>query len=230
MEDARFAELISRIAHELRSPLTSVKGFSSTLVRRWDRFTDEQRYQFVETIHADAERMARILSEVVDLARLEADKLELYPQRTEIDQVASRAVGQLTDAPGSDRVQMDIGQGLYAWVDPTRLERVVFTLVENAIKYSESGPVRISSSEADGTVELVVSDEGIGIDSSRLPGIFEGPGPREQTAPSGTGLGLLLARKLVEAQGGSISAQSSTPGGSTFTVRLPSEPPSAQSE
>jgi signal transduction histidine kinase len=228
MEDARFAELISRIAHELRSPLTSVKGFSSTLVKRWDRFTDDQRYQFVETIHADAERMARILSEVVDLARLEADKLELYPQRTEIDQVANRAIGQLADRPGADRIVVDIDQGSHAWADPTRLERVIFTLIENAIKFSSTGPVRVTASEADGIAVLTVTDEGIGIDAERLPGIFDGPGPREQDAPSGTGLGLLLARKLVEAQGGSISATSSSPDGSTFKVELPSEASDAQ--
>ena len=80
LSDVGFAELISKIAHELRSPLTSVKGFSATLLKRWDRFTDEQRLQFVETIHADAERMGRIVSEVLDLARLEANRSRSTPR------------------------------------------------------------------------------------------------------------------------------------------------------
>src|SRR3712207_2735425 len=86
-----FAELISKIAHELRSPLTSVKGFSATLVKRWDRFTDEQRLQFVETIHSDAERMGRIVSEVLDLARLEANRLEIHPVEVAVAGIARQS-------------------------------------------------------------------------------------------------------------------------------------------
>jgi signal transduction histidine kinase len=88
MNDARIADMISKIAHELRSPLTSVKGFSSMLIAKWDRFTDEQRRQFVETIHADAERMGRIVSEVLDLARMEAGRLQLNPVPVPMKEVA----------------------------------------------------------------------------------------------------------------------------------------------
>jgi signal transduction histidine kinase len=226
MEDARFAELISGIAHELRSPLTSVKGFSSTLVKRWDRFTDEQRFQFVETINKDAERMARIVSEVVDLARLEANRLELHPQRTQVGPVANRAMDQLADLPGAERVVLQIDPDVYAWADPTRLEVVIFNLLENALKFSDGGPVDVSATNSDGELALVVADEGIGIDSTRLPDLFDGPAPPGQHAtPSGTGLGLLLSSKLVQAHGGSISVESRSPGGSTFTVTLPAQAP-----
>jgi signal transduction histidine kinase len=224
MEDARFAELISGIAHELRSPLTSVKGFSSTLVKRWDRFTDEQRFQFVETIHKDAERMARIVSEVVDLARLEANRLELHPQRTEVGSVASRAIEQLADLQGADRVVVQIDPGLYAWADPSRLEVVIFNLVENALKFSDAGPVRISATSRAGELCLVVDDEGIGIDPARLPGLFDGPpGSAQYATPSGAGLGLLLTSRLVRAHGGTISVENRSPSGSRFTVTLPTE-------
>jgi signal transduction histidine kinase len=226
MEDARFAELISRIAHELRSPLTSVKGFSSTLVKRWDRFTDEQRFQFVETINKDAERMARIVSEVVDLARLEADRLELHPQRTEVAGVASRAIGQLADLPGAERVVMEVPEECLAWADPARLEMVVFNLVENAIKYSDTGPIRVSAQAVDGRLALEVADQGIGIEPDRLPTLFDGPAPPGQLAsPSGAGLGLLLTKRLVEAHGGHLSVQSKSPEGSRFSVDLPAEAP-----
>jgi signal transduction histidine kinase len=224
VEDVRFAELISGIAHELRSPLTSVKGFSSTLIKRWDRFSDEQRYQFVETIHNDAERMARIVSEVVDLARLEAGRLELYPQQTDVGAVAGRAIAQFTGEAGAERIEVDVPPGCQVWADPVRLERVIFNLVENALKYSEEGPVRVQAAALDDTVELVVSDDGVGIDASRVPGLFQGPGPSGQRiGPSGTGLGLLLTKKLVEASGGDISVESRAPQGSTFTVKLPAE-------
>lgn len=224
MEDARFAELISRIAHELRSPLTSVKGFSSTLVNKWDRFTDEQRFQFVETIHADAERMARIVTEVVDLARLEADRLELHPQRTDVVGVANRAIEQLAELPGADRIALEVEPACHAWADPARLEIVIFNLVENAIKYSDTGPIHVSAEDSDGKLDLIVADEGIGIDESRLPRLFDGPAPPGQhAAPSGTGLGLLLTKKLVEAHGGTIAVESRPGAGSSFTVQLPAE-------
>ncbi|MEA2507566.1 MAG: hypothetical protein QOH48_2184 [Actinomycetota bacterium] len=226
MEDARFAELISGIAHELRSPLTSVKGFSSTLIKKWDRFSDEQRYQFVESIHSDADRMARIVSEVVDLARLEAERLELYPQDTDIHEAADRAVGELAEVPGAERIVLEIPEGCRAWVDPVRLQRMIFNLVENAIKYSDAGPVIVRATQSNGTVDVVVSDEGIGIDPARVAGLFDGPGPSGQrVGPSGTGLGLLLTRKLAEAQGGTVSVENRAPQGSSFTVRLPAQAP-----
>jgi signal transduction histidine kinase len=222
VEDVRFAELISGIAHELRSPLTSVKGFSSTLIKRWDKFSDEQRYQFVETIHTDAERMARIVSEVVDLARLEAGHLELYPQETDVGELIRRTVAQFTGQKGAERIEVQAPDGCLAWADPARLERVVFNLLENALKYSEEGPVRVHATVLGATVELVVSDQGIGIESDRVAGLFQGPGPSGQhVGPSGTGLGLLLTKKLVEASGGVISVESNTGKGSVFTVRLP---------
>jgi signal transduction histidine kinase len=230
MEDVRFAELIAGIAHELRSPLTSVKGFSSTLIKRWDRFSDEQRFQFVETIHTDAERMARIVSEVVDLARLEAHRLELYPQATDIKEVAERAVSELAGSPGADRIVVQVPEGCHAWVDPTRLQAMIFNLVENALKYSDAGPVTVLASASNGTVDIVISDEGIGIDPARMPDLFDGPGqPGQRVGPFGTGLGLLLTKKLAEAQGASISVENRPPQGSSFTVRLPAEASGARS-
>jgi signal transduction histidine kinase len=224
VEDIRFAELISGIAHELRSPLTSVKGFSSTLIKRWDKFSDEQRYQFVETIHTDAERMARIVSEVVDLARLEAGRLELYPQETDVGELIGRTVAQFKGQKGAERIEVDVPDGCVAWVDPARLERVIFNLVENALKFSDQGPVGVHARSLGGTVEVAVSDEGVGIEPDRMARLFQGPGPSGQhVGPTGTGLGLLLTKKLVEASGGAISVESSTGDGSRFTVRLAAE-------
>ncbi len=221
-EAPRFAEMISKIAHELRSPLTSVKGFSSTLIRRWDRFTEEQRFQFVETIHADAERMGRIVSEVLDLARLETGRLELHQQNVDLAALTEKAVGHHAALPGSDRVKLQIPGGLRAFADPDRLEHVLGNLIENAIKFSDEGDVVVSGREAGDAVELSVSDRGVGIEKDRLEAVFSGPGPTGQKAtPSGTGLGLYLSKRLIDVHGGSISVDSSPGQGSTFTVALP---------
>ena len=221
-----FAELISKIAHELRSPLTSVKGFSATLVKRWDRFTDEQRLQFVETIHADAERMGRIVSEVLDLARLEANRLEIHPAEVEVAGVARQSAEHLSGLPGGERVTVDVSDEIKAFVDPERLGHMLRNLIENAIKFSDEGDIRVTAGARDGNVEIVVEDSGIGIEDERLGDLFLGPAPHGQrSGPSGTGLGLYLTRRLAEAHGGDISVDSEVGKGSRFTITLPAEAP-----
>ena len=226
-DDQRFAEMISKIAHELRSPLTSVKGFSSTLIKRWDKFTDEQKFQFVETINADADRMGRIVSEVLDLARLETGRFELRAIETEIRPIAEKAAGHHSDLPGADRVEVIVPEGLKAWADPERLGHVLTNMVENAVKFSDEGPIEISGRAVDGgQVEITISDHGVGIEPDRVPDVFSGPAPVGQRAtPSGTGLGLYLSRLIVEAHGGTLSVESELDKGSTFTMLLPAEGP-----
>lgn len=224
MSDVGFAELISKIAHELRSPLTSVKGFSATLVKRWDRFTDEQRLQFVETIHADAERMGRIVSEVLDLARLEANRLEIHPQDAGISEVASQSAEHLAGLTGGERVSVDVDKVLTAYVDPERLGHMLRALIENAIKFSDEGAIEVTAKRVEGEIEIKVSDQGIGIEAGRLPDLFSGPGPTGQrSGPSGTGLGLYLTRRLAEAHGGRLQVESTPDIGSVFTLCLPAE-------
>ena len=226
-DDQRFAEMISKIAHELRSPLTSVKGFSSTLIKRWDKFTDEQKYQFVETINADADRMGRIVSEVLDLARLETGRFELRAIETEIRPIAEKAAANHSDLPGADRVEVKVPEGLKAWADPERLGHVLTNMVENAIKFSDEGAIEISGSAVDdGQIEITISDHGVGIEADRVPHVFSGPAPAGQRAtPSGTGLGLYLSRLIVEAHGGTLTVESELDKGSKFTMLLPAEGP-----
>ncbi|HZJ49591.1 MAG TPA: HAMP domain-containing sensor histidine kinase [Actinomycetota bacterium] len=221
--DQGFAEMISKIAHELRSPLTSVKGFSATLVKRWDSFTDEQRKQFVETIHQDSLRMARVIAEVVDLARIESGRLELNPAEAHLHSLCERAVKNVAALAGSERVVIAVNTDLYVWGDFERLEHVVSNLIENAVKFSDEGIISVSAeARPDHTVEMRVTDQGVGIDPERLESVFDGPGERAGRAmPSGTGLGLYLSKRLVEAHDGTISAASEEGAGSTFTVVLP---------
>ena len=227
MNDAKFAEMISKIAHELRSPLTTLQGFSATLVKRWDRFTDAQRFQFVQTIHKDAERMGRIVSEVLDLARLESGRLELRLMDADLEEVAREAARHLSEQTGAERMELNIDAGLTAWADPDRLKHVIHNLLENALKFSDEGPVRLEGrARPDGRVEIQVSDQGVGIPRSRLEEVFSGPGPSGQkSVPSGSGLGLYITRRLVEAHRGSIEVESSEGEGARFTILLPGNPP-----
>ena len=219
--------MISKIAHELRSPLTSVKGFSATLVKRWDKFTDEQRFQFVETIHAEADRMGRIVGEVLDLARLEANRLELRSTLVDVAEVARKSADHHQALPGAERISIEVPEGVKAWADPERLDHVVSNLIENAVKFSDEGPITVTAAPAEnGMVEIVVTDRGVGIEADRIPHIWSGPAPSGQRAgPSGTGLGLYLSKRLIEAHGGSVDVHSEVDGGSTFTIRIPARGP-----
>lgn len=225
MENHQFAEMISKIAHELRSPLTSIKGFSSTLSQRWDRFTDEQRLQFVETIHADSERMGRIVAEVLDLARVEANRLQLSPRSLSLSAVAGTAVEHLGNLHGTERIVIDIQDGVHVWADPDRLAHILRSLMENAVKFSDEGPIRVEAHEvSDELVEARVSDEGVGIPEDKLDGVFSGPAPvAQKSGPTGAGLGLYLTRRLAEAHGGTIRVESKVNAGSTFIVALPAK-------
>lgn len=211
------------MAHELRSPLTSIKGFSSMLVSKWDRFDDEQKFEFVETIHYDAERMSRIVAEVLDLARMEAGRLELSPTNTTVASAADAAVEAVRHLDGSGRVHVDVPGDVAVYADPGRVANILSNLLENGVKFSDIGAVTVSATASGDEVEIVVTDSGVGIEADRLPHIFEGPAPEAgaKAGPSGTGLGLYLTRGLVELHGGSIEAASKPGEGSTFTVRLP---------
>lgn len=229
MSDAGFAEMISMIAHELRSPLTSIKGFSATLVKRWDRFTDEQKLEFVETIRSDAERMSRVVAEVLDLARLEAGRLELNCTQAHLLSVATRARANLDALPGAERVAIDVDDDLSVWADVERLGNVLTNLVENALKFSDDGPVTLRAWPGEnGVVCVAVTDHGVGIEPDRAPHVFEGPAPPGgRTTPSGTGLGLYLSRRLISAHGGTIGVETQLGAGSTFTLSLPATEPVA---
>lgn len=221
MDDSRFATMISKIAHELRSPLTSVKGFSATLVSRWDRFDDKQRLDLVKAINGDADRMARIVSEVLDLARLESGTLALHPRTFILQEVIGETIAGL--GQGTERIKVVLPPDLTVRVDPDRLQHVMFNVLENALRFSRDAEILL---EADplghGGLRVSVQDRGVGISPDRISSVFDGPGPRGQSAvPKGTGLGLYLSKRLVEAHGGTMRVESEENVGSKFFIEIP---------
>jgi PAS domain S-box-containing protein len=234
--EANHAALISTVAHELRSPLTSVKGFSSTLLRRWERFSDEQKRLMIETIEADADRVTRLISELLDVSRIDAGRLQIRPQPLDVAAIYERHVERAV-ATGHEREQfvVDVPDGTpEIWADPDRLDQILANLVENALRHGE-GTVTLAASPAhngdaaagrlplDGCVDLVVSDNGKGIDPAHRELVFSrfwhGSGR------GSTGLGLYVVKGLVEAHGGRIVVEDAPSGGAQFRFSLPTEPP-----
>jgi PAS domain S-box-containing protein len=218
-------DLIATLAHDLRSPLTSVKGFTSTILRNWDRFADEQKKSMLQTVDWDADRMRRLLTDLLDLSRLEAGRLELKRQEVDLAGLVKELV---------DRIQMETKQHTLTAtfpdalpplsIDQGKIEQVLVNLVENAVKHGDPGAIAVTGEVRDGSVVVRVADSGPGIDPRHVPYVFtkfyrRGTGERH----AGTGLGLYIAKGIIEAHGGEISIEKTDPSGTVFAFTLPLE-------
>jgi signal transduction histidine kinase len=222
------ADLVSTVAHELRSPLTSVKGFTATLLAKWDRFPDEVKQQMLRTVNADADRVTRLLSELLDVSRIDSGRLEVRKQVVDLPAAVRKTFdGRIASGDPAERFVLDLdGRLPEMWLDPDKIDQIVGNLVENALRHG-SGRVHVSvhpTTEGEGAV-VVVADEGDGIPPEQLARVFA-KFWRGGARRGGTGLGLYIVKGLTEVQGGSVTAgRSDAHGGAEFRVTLPAGPP-----
>lgn len=226
--DAARSELVATVSHELRSPLTSVKGFSKTLLAKWERFSDEQKRHMITVINADADRVTRLLGELLDVSRIDAGRLEL--RRAPIDlepvveRVASRAAPELEDRGLVVDLEGDLPR---IDADEDKLEQVLTNLVDNAVRYGE-GQVTVRGRGQGGLVRLTVVDEGGRLSPASLGQLFEKFYRRAGERRAGTGLGLYISRGIVEAHGGRIWAESDPGRRTRLHVDLPVRAPDGE--
>jgi PAS domain S-box-containing protein len=218
------AELVSVVAHELRSPLTSVKGFTATMLAKWERFDDEQKLHMLRTVNSDADRLSRLISELLDVSRIETGRLELRKQVVDLPDIVQRDVAaRIANGEPEGRFVVIVDKGLpELWADPDKLAQVVGNLVENALRHG-SGTVTITVSPLDDGVGVAVIDEGDGITAEALPRIFTKFW--HDARRGGTGLGLFIARGIVDAHGGTIVADNTPNGGATVRFMVPAGTP-----
>lgn len=225
--EAESAALLTVVAHELRSPLTGVMGFSSTLLRNWDRFTDDQKRLMLETIEADAGRLTRLITELLDASRIDARLLTVHPQPLDVAQVlVSQVERRVASGTERERFVLDVPEGLPSmWADPDRLDQIVSNLVENALRHStRSVRLGASLSQHGGgpAVDLIVADDGGGIADEHRELAFSRFW--QAGAKHGTGLGLFLVRGLVEAHGGVVRVETAPEGGALLRATFPEVP------
>jgi len=215
-------EIVSTVSHELRSPLTSVKGYTSLMLSRWDRISDDQKKMMLEQVNHGADRVTRLITELLDISRLELGRLVLRRQMVDVHAVASSVVETVAMVqPDIDATIVVVAGAPRVYADPDKVEQVLTNLVENACKYASPKGLRIDIELGDGCLIVSVADRGEGIPAADLPQVFHKFFRRDLSKPTGTGLGLWISRGLVEAHGGKLTA-SSTPGqGTTFTFTLP---------
>lgn len=219
------ANLVSTVAHELRSPLTSVKGFTATLLAKWDRFTDDQKRLMLQTVNADADRVTRLITELLDVSRIDAGRLEVRKQVVDVVAAIRRAVaGRVAGGEDEGRyVVVETGPLPEMWVDPDKLAQVVGNLLENAVRHG-AGTVTVTVGPwADGC-EVTVADEGEGIPEETASRVFTRFW-RGRPGRGGTGLGLYIVKGLVEAHGGTVAVGRAPSGGAAFRFVLPAGTP-----
>ncbi|MEV8587275.1 ATP-binding protein [Streptomyces sp. NPDC051180] len=220
------AELIATVAHELRSPLTSVKGFTATLLDKWERFTDEQKRLMLETVDADAGRIKRLIAELLDISRIDSGRLEVRRQPVDLAAAIGRHVQvHITGGQPPDRFFVRIRPGLPAlWADPDKIDQILGNLLENAVRHGdgtvtiEVAPATAGEDGEEGT-EVTVSDEGPGIPEASMNRVFTRFWRGSKRG--GTGLGLYIVKGVVEAHGGTITVGRGPRGGAEFRFILP---------
>ncbi|MFJ4714645.1 ATP-binding protein [Streptomyces sp. NPDC088785] len=214
------AELIATVAHELRSPLTSVKGFTATLLAKWERFTDEQKRLMLETVDADANRVTRLIAELLDISRIDSGRLEVRRQPVDIAAAVSRHIqAHVAAGQAADRFLLRVTQPLPAlWADPDKVDQVLSNLLENAVRHGE-GTVTIDIEPAPAGTSVTVSDEGPGIPEESMNRVFTRFWRGSKRG--GTGLGLYIVKGIVEVHGGTITVGRAPGGGARFRFTLP---------
>jgi PAS domain S-box-containing protein len=235
------AELVSTVAHELRSPLTSVKGFTATLLNKWGRFTDDQKRVMLETVNADADRVTRLITELLDVSRIESGRMEVHRQLVDLPDRARKIIaGRVAAGDAEDRFRLEVHSGLpETWLDADKMDQILGNLVENAVRHGAGivtivvEPARMDD-EAAGELgaadaaAVSVRDQGEGISPEVAPRVFRRfwrgkprGGSRRGLHGGGTGLGLYIVKGLVEAHGGTISVRCAPGGGAEFRFIVP---------
>ncbi|MGH3389230.1 MAG: ATP-binding protein [Actinomadura sp.] len=222
------ADLVSTVAHELRSPLTSVKGFTATLLAKWHRFNDDQKRVMLETVNADADRVTRLITELLDVSRIEAGRLELRRQVVDLAQEVRKVVaGRVAAGEAEDRFRVEVRGPLpELWLDQDKVDQVLGNLVENAVRHGAGTVTIVVEPDAgDEGAAVSVRDEGDGIPPEAVQRVFRrfwrGYGNRRR----GTGLGLYIVKGLVEAHGGAVVVQRAPGGGAQFRFMMPAGAP-----
>jgi PAS domain S-box-containing protein len=222
------ADLVSTVAHELRSPLTSVKGFTATLLAKWHRFNDDQKRVMLETVNSDADRVTRLITELLDVSRIEAGRLEMRRQVVDVVEEARKIIaGRVAAGESPGRFELVVlGELPEMWLDPDKIDQILGNLVENAVRHG-AGTVTIVVEPDASTRGAVVAvrDEGEGIPPEAAQRVFRQFWRGHGQPRGGTGLGLYIVKGLVEAHGGTIAVRRAPSGGAEFRFSLPAGAP-----
>jgi PAS domain S-box-containing protein len=222
------SEFVSLVSHELRTPLTAIQGFAETIFDFWDELKPEQRRHYLTIILSESERLGRLVTNFLDISRLEAGGVRLRPTFADLPDLARRAAALFKEHPSKAEFAVEFAPGSEkAWADEEQLYRVFVNLLGNAVKYSPAGGrVSICGRCAGAEVEVAVTDQGPGIPPQAQEQLFQKfyrvGDPISRKTP-GTGLGLAICKNIVAAHGGRIWVESAPGRGAAFKFAFPKE-------
>jgi two-component system sensor histidine kinase KdpD len=227
--------LLSSVSHDLRTPLGGITGAASTLLADRGGLPEAARRDLLETIHEEGDRLQRLVTNLLDVTRLESGVVDLAKDWVPLEEVVGSALDRLVPQLGSRKVKVDLPANLpMVQADPVLLGQVIINLVENACKFSPADqPIEIKGWATERAVTLSVTDHGPGIPEGQEEHIFEKlvRFPQGEARP-GAGLGLAICKGVVQAHGGRIQATNRPSGGAQFMISLPlgAAPPAPPSE
>jgi len=219
-------EFIGLVSHELRTPLTVIMGSLNTILTEGTRLSSAETRQLLQDATQETEALSHLLGNLLELSRAQAERLFLYAEPVSIPRVVQETVDKVKSLSSAHQFVVDLDRELpLVHADPLRLERILYNLLENAVKYSpHGGEIRVFAETDSDHVVIGIADKGMGItpeDQAKLFGPFQRLEPPTLDGIKGAGLGLLVCRRLVEAHGGTIWVESELGQGSTFFFTLP---------
>lgn len=195
--------IVAAAAHDIRSPLTAMKGFGYALEKRWDSMTEEQRTMMLRGIVYDADRMDTILRLLIDAGRLTAGTLETFPERVDVSELARSVIGSQRRDPEHPEIRW-AGRSDIVVVDPARLRTAILSFVESLVWWAREGAITIEGGFDHGRLRVTAWRDGTEIDPADVEGLFT---PRRPGTGAGSKIGLFVARGVAEAQGGKAWAE-----------------------
>lgn len=221
------SDFIANVSHELRTPISMLQGYSEAIL---DGVTtsDEERYEMVQIIHEESQRMGRLVTDLLDLARMESGHMTLYKEEVSITAFVDRIVNKFMQLARDSNIELNFyepDEQLILTFDEDKLEQVFTNLIDNAMRHTpHGGNVSVRVERYGGACKLTVADTGYGIPEEDLPYVFERfyKADKARTrGKSGTGLGLAIAKNIIDAHGGTITASRGKEKGTVMTVTLP---------
>ena len=222
------SDFIANVSHELRTPIAMLQGYSEAIVDDIVS-TEEERNEIIKIIYEESQRMGRLVTDLLDLARMESGRMRLYKENVTIAQVIERITHKFSQVARESKVGLEfealVSPQLTADIDVDRIEQVLTNLIDNAIRYtSNEGKVSVRVEQQHAFVKISVEDTGSGIPSEDIPYVFERfyKADKSRTrGKGGTGLGLAIAKNMVESHDGTITVQSEENVGTVFAFTLP---------
>jgi two-component system sensor histidine kinase KdpD len=231
--DALRAALLSTVAHDLRTPLGSIKAAATSLLDPPVEWPEEDEREFLKTIVGEVDRINRLVTNLLDMARIEAGQLRPHKEPRRIREVIETVLERLGPMLERHPIQTRIERSLpTVKMDPVEIDEVLTNLIENAIKYTPQGtPLEVSAEKAGDFLEIAVADRGPGISPDKMSHLFDRFYRVTSGAArgvTGTGLGLAIVKGIVEAHSGQVTAENRVGGGMVFRFTLPIQPPEQQ--